>query len=106
MEELLRDLVAHNIQNRTVALIENGTWAATSGRLMRQLLDECKNMTFLGETVQPEVVSEGDRAMPSCRPWPILSPPRCPKPAARRSPTRPRPSKQQPTGSSPTACLS
>lgn len=51
MEELLRDLVAHNIQNRTVALIENGTWAATSGRLMRQLLDECKNMTFLGETV-------------------------------------------------------
>ena len=51
MEELLRDLVAHNIQNRTVALIENGTWAATSGRLMHQLLDECKNMTFLGETV-------------------------------------------------------
>ena len=51
MEELLRDLVAHNMQNRTVALIENGTWAATSGRLMRQLLAECKNMTFLGETV-------------------------------------------------------
>ena len=51
MDELLRDLAAHNIQNRTVAFVENGSWAATSGRLMREILSECRNMTFLNETV-------------------------------------------------------
>lgn len=51
MDELLRDLVAHNIQNRTVAFIENGSWAATSGKLMRELMASCKNMTLLEQTV-------------------------------------------------------
>ena len=51
MEALLSDLVAHNIQNRTVALIENGSWAATSGKLMHGMLSKCKNMTFLEETL-------------------------------------------------------
>jgi len=51
MEALLNDLVSHNIQNRTVALIENGSWAATSGGLMREKLSKCKNMTVLDETV-------------------------------------------------------
>ena len=49
MEALLHDLVAHNIQNRTVALVENGSWAPTSGGLMRKLLAGCKNMTILDE---------------------------------------------------------
>ena len=51
MEALLYDLVAHNIQNRTVAMIENGSWAPTSGSLMRGLLSKCKNMTILDETL-------------------------------------------------------
>lgn len=51
MEALLRDLVAHNIQNRTVAFIENGSWAATSGELMKKMLSASKDMTFLNETV-------------------------------------------------------
>ena len=51
MEELLHDLAAHGIQNRTVALIENGSWAPTSGKQMRALLEGCKNMTWLEETV-------------------------------------------------------
>ena len=51
MEELISDLVAHNIQNRTVAIIENGTWAATSGRLIREKLQKCTNLTFLDTTV-------------------------------------------------------
>ncbi|MDR0327056.1 MAG: flavin reductase, partial [Planctomycetaceae bacterium] len=51
MEELLNDLVAHNIQNRTVALIENGSWAATSGGLMRGKLEKCKNLRILDQTV-------------------------------------------------------
>ena len=51
MEEALRDLTAHGIRNRTVAFIENGSWAATSGRKMRALFEECKNMTFIDSVV-------------------------------------------------------
>ena len=47
MEALIFDLVAHNIQNRTVAFIENGSWAPTSGKLMRAEIEKCKNMTIL-----------------------------------------------------------
>lgn len=47
MDELLRDLAAHNLQNRTVAFIENGSWAPQSGKLMRQILSPLKDMTML-----------------------------------------------------------
>jgi len=49
MEALICDLVAHNIQNRTVALIENGSWVPASGELMRKKLGQCENMRFVGE---------------------------------------------------------
>ena len=49
MEEFLRDLAAHNIQKRTVAIVENGTWAATSGGLMREILAPLTDMTILNE---------------------------------------------------------
>ncbi|NLP12956.1 MAG: FprA family A-type flavoprotein [Clostridium sp.] len=51
METVLRDLKAHNLQNRTVAIIENGTWAATAGKLMRDIISEMKSMTILDSTV-------------------------------------------------------
>jgi len=51
MEALLNDLVSHNIQNRTIALIENGSWAATSGGLMRKKFEKCKNITILDTTL-------------------------------------------------------
>ena len=51
MEEFLHDLAAHNIQNRTVALVENGSWAPTSGKLMREILEKCKNITILDNIV-------------------------------------------------------
>jgi len=47
MEALLSDLTAHNIQNRTVAIIENGSWAAASGDLIRGHLEKCKNINIL-----------------------------------------------------------
>ena len=50
MENVLLDLKAHNLQNRTVAVVENGSWAATSGALMREILSSMKNMTILEET--------------------------------------------------------
>jgi flavorubredoxin len=51
METVLLDLKAHILQNRTVAVIENGTWAATSGKLMKGIISEMKNMTILDSTV-------------------------------------------------------
>jgi len=51
MEDFLNDLVAHNIQNRTVGIIENGSWAATSGGLIRKKFDMCKNINVLAQMV-------------------------------------------------------
>ena len=51
METLLHDLVAHNWQGRTVALIENGSWAPASGKLMRELLTPLKNTNVLEPTL-------------------------------------------------------
>lgn len=51
MDELLRDIAFHNLQNRTVAFIENGSWAATSGKLMREIIGGLKNMNILESTV-------------------------------------------------------
>ncbi len=51
MEELLHDLASHNIQNRTVALIENGSCAPTSGRLMKEILSCCMDITILDNTL-------------------------------------------------------
>ena len=47
MENLLRDIVAHNLQNRRFAIIDNGTWAAMAGKQMRELLSTLKNCTFI-----------------------------------------------------------
>ena len=47
MLNLLQDMAALNIQNRTVGLIENGTWAPSAGKSMRTLLEGMKNMTIL-----------------------------------------------------------
>ena len=47
MEHLLLDMKALNVQGRTVALVENGTWAATTAKQMRAQLEALKNMTVL-----------------------------------------------------------
>ena len=51
METLLHDIVAHNLQNRTVALIENGTWAPTAGGLMRKLLSGLRGIDILEDSL-------------------------------------------------------
>lgn len=51
MEDFIRELKSHNIQNRTIAFVQNGSWAPASGRLMKELLADCKNMTVLDETI-------------------------------------------------------
>ena len=47
MEMLLLELKGHNMQNRAVAVIENGSWAPQSGKKMRELLAEMKDMRVL-----------------------------------------------------------
>jgi len=47
MEMLLLELKGHNMQNRAVAVIENGSWAPQSGKKMRELLGQMKDMRVL-----------------------------------------------------------
>ena len=51
MENLVHDIANHNLQNRTVALIENGSWAPTSAGLMRKVLSGLKGTEFIENTV-------------------------------------------------------
>lgn len=51
MEHLLLDMKAHNVQNRTVALMENGSWGIMAGKKMTEILSEMKNMTILDPVV-------------------------------------------------------
>ena len=51
METLLLDLKAHNLTNRTVALIENGSWAISSGKRMREILEQMKGLNILEPTL-------------------------------------------------------
>ncbi len=51
MEQLLHDIAAHNLQNRKIALIENGSWAATSGKVMREILSPLKGTQFIGDNI-------------------------------------------------------
>ena len=47
METLLLDLKAHALQDRTVALVENGSWAPAAGKQMREILSSMKNIRVL-----------------------------------------------------------
>jgi len=51
MENLLSDMKALAVQKKTVALMENGTWAATTAKQMREKLAEMKDMTVLDTQV-------------------------------------------------------
>lgn len=50
MREFLNHLTERNYSNRTVAFIENGSWAPLAAKIMRGALEKCKNLTFT-ETV-------------------------------------------------------
>ena len=51
MENLVHDIVNHNLQGRKIAVLENGSWAATSGKLMKDQLSKLRGTEFIGETV-------------------------------------------------------
>lgn len=51
MHNLLHDMQQLNVQNRTIGIIDNGTWAIIAGKQMRDMLAQMKNMTILEPTV-------------------------------------------------------
>ena len=52
MKEFLHHLTERNWQNRTVGLMENGTWTPTAAKVMRKMLELSKNLTFCDTTVK------------------------------------------------------
>ena len=52
MRHFLETLKEHNFQNRTIGLIENGSWAPQAAKIMKNMLEGCKNITFCENTVR------------------------------------------------------
>lgn len=52
MREFINHLTERSFKNRTVALIENGSWAPLAAKVMKDLLDKCKNITYSENSVK------------------------------------------------------
>ena len=52
MREFINHLTERNFSNRTVALIENGSWAPLAAKVMKGMLENCKNLVFTENTVK------------------------------------------------------
>ena len=52
MKEFIEHLTERNFQNKTIALIENGSWAPTAAKIMRDKFEKSKNIIFTEQTVK------------------------------------------------------
>ena len=52
MREFIEHLTERNFQNKTIAFIENGSWAPLAAKTMKKMLDGCKNITYSENTVK------------------------------------------------------
>ena len=52
MKEFIHHLTERNFSNRTVAFIENGSWAPLAARVMKGMLEDCKNLTYTENNVK------------------------------------------------------
>ena len=52
MREFINHLTERNFQNKTIGLIENGSWAPLAAKTMRKMLEGCKNITYTDTTVK------------------------------------------------------
>lgn len=52
MREFINHLTERNFSNKTIGLIENGSWAPLAAKTMREMLSKCKNLTFTDTTVK------------------------------------------------------
>lgn len=51
MENLLHDIANHNLQHRTIAFVQNGSWGPMAAKGMKSILEPCKNMTYIENTL-------------------------------------------------------
>jgi flavorubredoxin len=67
MREFINHLTERNFSNRTVALMENGSWAPMAAKVMRAMLEKSKNLTFTDTTVTVvSAVNEQSAAQIDC----------------------------------------
>jgi flavorubredoxin len=52
MKEYIHHLTERNYQNRTVGLVENGSWAPIAAKVMKGMFEKSKNITFTDTTVK------------------------------------------------------
>lgn len=52
MREFINHLTERNFSNRTIGLVENGSWAPLAAKVMKSMLDGCKKLTFADTTVK------------------------------------------------------
>lgn len=52
MREFIDHLTERGFKNRTVAFVENGSWAPLAAKVMREMLEKCKNITYADTTVR------------------------------------------------------
>lgn len=63
MREFINHLTERNFSNRTIAFVENGSWAPTAAKVMRKMLEDCKNIKFAENTVTiKSALSDDNRA--------------------------------------------
>lgn len=63
MKEYIHHLTERNFRNRTIGLLENGSWAPLAAKVMKNMLAECKNLTFTDTTVRVmSALNEDSRA--------------------------------------------
>ncbi len=81
MHDYLHRLAEHNFQNRTIALVENGSWAPSASAGMQKMLEGCKNLKYTKNSVQihsavsPDNIKELDvLANELCREYIAASP--------------------------------
>ncbi len=81
MREFINHLTERGFKNRTVGLIENGSWAPLAAKIMRGMLEGCKNITWLdGVVTVKSAMTEANReeigkmAGELCREYTALSP--------------------------------
>ncbi|MDO5539421.1 MAG: flavin reductase [Eubacteriales bacterium] len=65
MREFINHLTERNFQNRTVAFIQNGTWAPMATKVMKGMLEKCKNLTYANTevTIKSAVKAETKEAL-------------------------------------------
>lgn len=60
MRNFILSLTERNFQNRTVAFIENGSWAPMAAKVMKQMLSAAKNLTFIEDEVHIKSVLDSE----------------------------------------------